>query len=160
MDYLRVMRILITSCGKRDYLVKWVVLAAGPNGTVHVGNSHADSPCFALDVPHVVTPLVASPAYIPFLLDYCSENQIDLVCPLFDEDVHCLAMHGDQFREQGTLVLGPQRKLARLAIDKWAAHQWLTAHGIGTPFTALDLEVVRSGLDREEISFPLMVTPR
>ncbi len=154
------MRILITSCGKRDYLVNWFVLAAGPKGTVHVGNSHEDSPCFALGVPHVVTPLIASPAYIPFLLDYCRENHIDLVCPLFDEDVHCLALHGDQFREQGTLVLGPQRELARLAIDKWAAHQWLTARGILTPFTAIDLKVVRSGLEREEISFPLMVKPR
>lgn len=160
MDSRRIMRILITSCGKRDYLVNWFIHAAGVRGTVHVGNSHSDSPCFTLGIPHVVTPLIASPAYVPFLLDYCRKHRIDAICPLFDEDVYCLALHGDQFRKQGTFVLGPPQELARLAIDKWAAYRWLVAHGIRTPFTAIDLEAVRLALAQEEISFPLVLKPR
>lgn len=154
------MNILITSCGKRDYLVQWFIDAAGHDGAVHVGNSQASSPCFALGVPHVVTPLIASPEYVPFLLDYCREHRIDAICPLFDEDVFCLALHSDRFRVQGTLVLGPPPQLARLALDKWAAHRWLGELGIATPWTAWNLEEVRAGLEREVVAFPMVVKPR
>ena len=82
------MNILLTSAGRRGYLVEYFKKALEGIGEVHVGNSTPVSPSFYYADHAVVTPLIYDEAYIPFLLDYCKKNHIDAVLSLFDVDLY------------------------------------------------------------------------
>lgn len=52
------MNILLTSVGRRSYLVKYFKEAVGRNGQVHVSNSNAITPAFMHADKSIVTPLI------------------------------------------------------------------------------------------------------
>jgi carbamoyl-phosphate synthase large subunit len=64
------MNILLTSVGRRSYLVKYFKEALGKDGEVHVSNSIAITPSFIYADKSVVTPLIYENGYIPFLLNF------------------------------------------------------------------------------------------
>jgi carbamoyl-phosphate synthase large subunit len=65
------MNILLTSVGRRSYLVKYFKEAVGENGEVHVSNSNTITPAFIHADKSTVSPLIYENRYIPFLLNYC-----------------------------------------------------------------------------------------
>lgn len=75
------MNILLTSAGRRGYLVEYFKKALEGIGEVHVGNSTPVSPSFYYADHAVVTPLIYDEAYIPFLLDYCKKTTLMRYCP-------------------------------------------------------------------------------
>ncbi|MGN0028110.1 MAG: carbamoyl phosphate synthase-like protein, partial [Clostridium sp.] len=77
------MNILITSVGRRSYLVNYFKEALGEKGEIHVANSSSVSPAFQYADKSVVTPLIYDDNYIPFLKKYCIENNIDAIISLF-----------------------------------------------------------------------------
>ena len=77
------MNILLTSAGRRGYLVKYFREALNGDGFVHVGNSSPVSPAFAYADYHIVTPLIYDENYIPFLLNYCKEYDIKAIISRF-----------------------------------------------------------------------------
>ena len=81
------MKILLTSVGRRSYLVQYFKEVIGSEGEVHVSNSTELSPAFIYADKHIKTPLIYEENYIEFLLDYCSENKIDALISLFDIDL-------------------------------------------------------------------------
>ena len=70
------MNILLTSVGRRTYLVEYFKEALKDRGEIHVSNSTSLSPAFLKADHYVITPLIYSKEYIPFLLDYCKNNKI------------------------------------------------------------------------------------
>lgn len=96
------MNILITSVGRRSYLVTYfrdALRKASVQGEIHVSNSSPISPAFRLADKTVVTPIVYSDDYIPFLLEYCQVNNIDAVISLFDVDLPVLVKNRRKFEE-------------------------------------------------------------
>ena len=85
------MNVLLTSVGRRAYMVKYFKKAVGETGKVHVCNSDDLTVAFHYADNSVVSPLIYDENYIPFLLDYCESNQIDIVVSLFDIDLPVLA---------------------------------------------------------------------
>ena len=73
------MNILLTSIGRRSYLVKYFKEALKGNGEVHVSNSNAITPAFIYADKSTVTPLIYENEYIPFLLNYCVKNNIPVI---------------------------------------------------------------------------------
>ena len=99
------MNILLTSAGRRGYLVEFFKQALDENGLVHAGNSSPVSPAFYYADKHVVTPLIYDNGYIPFLKEYCKANDIKAVVSLFDVDLMVLAKHKEEFAEMGVTVV-------------------------------------------------------
>ena len=64
------MNILITSVGRRSYMVNFFKNALNGNGLVHVSNSSDITPAFQVADRSIVTPLIYDDNYIPFLLKY------------------------------------------------------------------------------------------
>jgi len=95
------MNILLTSAGRRGYLVKYFKDVIGETGKVYVGNSSSLSPAFAYADCHVVTPLIYDANYIPFLKEYCLNNNITVIISLFDIDLYILACHKEEFKSMG-----------------------------------------------------------
>ena len=89
------MNILLTSVGRRAYMVKYFQEVLGEEGQVHVCNSDDRTVAFQYADKAVISPLIYDEAYIPFLLKYCKENQIKILISLFDLVI--LALHGRQF---------------------------------------------------------------
>src|SRR5699024_421276 len=99
------MNVMLTSVGRRAYMVKYFKEVLGNTGKVYVSNSDDKSIAFKYADEKVITPLIYDDNYIPFLLNYCKKNSIDILISLFDIDLLILAKHKKQFEEIGTKVI-------------------------------------------------------
>lgn len=155
-----VVNILLTSVGRRSYLVKYFKDAVGESGKVYVSNSTEISPAFVVADDSVVTPLIYSEDYIPFLLKYCSENHIDILIPLFDVDLPVLSKHKEKFRELGTDVIVSSEEFLEICNDKWKTYLYLSKKGFHVPATFLSVDEAIAKVNSNELSYPLIVKPR
>ena len=154
------MNILLTSVGRRAYMVKYFKEALGENGQVHVCNSDDKTVAFHYADKSVISPLIYDENYIPFLLDYCKENKIDMLLSLFDIDLLVLAKNKERFQKIVTNVILSDKELIEICNDKWKTYIFLKENGFNTPKTYLTLEDTINALDRGEISYPVVVKPR
>ena len=98
------MNILFTSVGRRTYLVEYFKEALNGEGKIYVANSDANSPAFLVADESVVSPLIYDEKYIPFLLDYCKNNEISAIISLFDIDLPILSKNKELFKQNGITV--------------------------------------------------------
>lgn len=150
------MNILLTSVGRRSYLVEYFKEALAGRGEVHVSNSSSLNPAFRCADHSVVTPLAYSKEYIPFLLDYCRQHRIVALLSLLDLDLPVLAAHREQFAAIGTRVLVSDAQVIATCNDKWRTYQFLQENGFNAPATWLS----PAAACREGARFPLLVKPR
>ncbi|MDR1765520.1 MAG: ATP-grasp domain-containing protein [Lachnospiraceae bacterium] len=129
------MNILLTSAGRRRYLVEYFKEALGGAGKVFVCNSSPWSTAFSAADGHALSPLISDPGYIPFLLGYCRENQISLVLSLFDMDLPVLAGEKGRFAREGVTLVVSGPEVAAVCNDKWEMFRFLRREGIATPET-------------------------
>lgn len=154
------LNILLTSVGRRGYLVKYFKEALNGEGKVHVSNSSDISPAFQYADASVVTPLIYDGAYIPFLIQYCQENEIKALISLFDVDLPVLAQHKKQFDEIGVKVIVSDVEVVQICNDKWKTYQFLNNNGFYTPKTFINLDEAISSIEKGIISYPVIIKPR
>lgn len=154
------MNILLTSAGRRGYLVEYFKEALQGTGEVHVGNSTPLSPVFYYGDKSVVTPLIYDEDYIPFLKRYCKENQITAIISLFDVDLYMLAQHREEFAKEGVTVIVSSPEVISVCNDKWETFQFCKREGLHTPKTYCRLEEVEAAIGAGELSYPVMIKPR
>lgn len=154
------MNILLTSAGRRGYLVEFFKKELNGSGQVHVGNSSALSPAFYYGDKCIVTPLIYDADYIPFLLRYCRENQIDALIPLFDVDLSILAQHKAEFEQIGVSAIVSDPSVISACNDKWNTYQFCMEHGFLAPKTYCRIADVKAALLMGELSYPVIVKPR
>lgn len=154
------MNVLLTSVGRRAYMVKYFKNVLGSDGQVHVCNSDDLTVAFHYADKSVVSPLIYDAQYIPFLLDYCKENKIDILLSLFDIDLLVLARNKEKFAAIGTRVIVSDDELIEICNDKWKTYLFLQENGFRVPKTYLSLEEVLLALDRGELQYPVIVKPR
>lgn len=152
--------LLFTSAGRRSYLIEYFRQALAGSGMVHAANSSGISTALQAADRSVVTPLIYDKNYIPFLLQYCRENRITAVVPLFDIDLPVLARHRKEFEEAGTRLIVADSETIDLCNDKWKTFHFLKEHGFEVPPTFISLsEAVRS-LQDGRLTFPVIIKPR
>ncbi|MBE5747103.1 MAG: ATP-grasp domain-containing protein [Clostridiales bacterium] len=154
------MNILITSAGRRGYLIKYFKEALNGDGLVIAGNCIDGVPAFQEADKSVVTPMVYDENYIPFLLDYCKENKVDAILSVYDVDVPVLAHYRKEFEAVGTRLVVSDESFVRICNDKWQSYLYLIENGFKTPKTYLSLADTKTALASGELSFPLIVKPR
>lgn len=154
------MNILLTSVGRRSYLVKYFQKALNGKGEVHVANSTDISPAFHVADQTVVTPLIYDEKYISFLKKYCVDNKIDAIIPLFDVDLPVLAVNKKEFEKIGTTLIVSDYSAVEICNDKWKMYQFLQNEGINTPKTFLSRKKALDSIASGEISYPIMIKPR
>lgn len=153
------MNILLTSVGRRAYMVKYFQEALQGDGTVHVCNSEK-SIAFHYADRSVISPLIYSDEYVPFLLKYCQENQIDALISLFDIDLLILSRNKDKFEEIGTKIIVSKKEVIEICNDKWKTYQFLKKHKFHVPKTYNSIQSVRQAIQNHELNFPVIVKPR
>lgn len=154
------MNVLLTSVGRRAYLVKYFKEAVGDNGQVHVCNSDDLTVAFHYADHSVISPLIYDEKYIPFLLDYCKTHKIDVLLSLFDIDLLVLAQNKDKFAKIGTRVIVADSETIEICNDKWKTYQFLKKNGFFVPKTYLSLQKVLLAIDSGELHYPIIIKPR
>lgn len=154
------MNVLLTSVGRRAYMVKYFKEVLGAEGQVHVCNSDNKSIAFKYADKKVISPLIYDDNYIPFLVGYCKENKIDIIVSLFDIDLLMLAKHKKEFQDLGTNVIVSSPEIIEICNDKWMTYEFLTTNGFNAPKSFLKIEDVMKNIEEGALSYPIIVKPR
>ena len=153
------MKILLTSVGRRTYLVKYFREALNGEGEVHVCNS-VQTVAFSSADKAFVSPLIYDDYYIPFLIDYCKKNRIDILISLFDIDLLILSRNKKRFEEIGTKVLVSDEEIVSICNDKWKTYLFLSRKGFNVPITYIEYEKLLKDIDDKKVTYPIIVKPR
>ncbi len=154
------MNLLITSAGRRGYIVEYFKKVIGSEGKIFVGNSSALSAAFSYADECIVTPLIYDDAYIPFLVHFCQVNKVDFLLSLFDVDLWMLAQHIRKFEEVGTKVIVSSPQVVERCNDKWKTYLFCQENQISTAETYINMEDAILAIKSGKLTFPLMVKPR
>jgi carbamoyl-phosphate synthase large subunit len=154
------MNVLLTSAGRRNYMLEYFRVALDGHGQVFAADSSSDAPALYEADRAFVVPHAAEPGYIGHLLELCRVHQVGLLVSLNDLELPMLARHREQFRREGTIAVVSSPDVVEICFDKWATRRFLLSCGISVPKSYLNLEEAQAALDRHEITSSLVVKPR
>lgn len=153
------MNILLTSAGRRTYLVNYFKEALSGKGLVYASNSILTYTLQQAD-GYVLTPQIYDDNYIDFLLEFCKNKSIAVIISLFDIDLPVLAKNKRRFEDNGIRVVVSDENVTDICNDKWKTYKFLKSIGLNQAKTYISLNEVFSDLDSKDISFPLILKPR
>ncbi len=151
--------ILLTSVGRRSYVVEYFKDALRGIGSIHVCNSSPTISFQSADASFVA-PAIHDGDYIWALLEYCKKNSITAILSLFDIDLPVLAKHRKAFSDIGTKVVLADEEAVSICNDKWKTYDFLLRNDIKTPRTYLRLADAKEAIDAGELMFPVVIKPR
>src|SRR5690625_4026614 len=135
------MRIIISSAGRRVYLVEWfreALYEAGIAGEVIVLGLDPHAATVAAADTYRPVPAFTSDDYAPALLDIIDELQPELFISLNDYELTALADGlADQLRARGVVTPVLDQASHRAVADKLVMSQTLHQAGISTPPTVV-----------------------
>jgi len=153
------MNILLTSAGRRTYLINYFKEALSGEGKVHASNSVYTHSMSCAD-QWVLTPQIYDKSYIDFLINYCTENDISAIISLFDIDLPVLAAHKDIFESHGVRIVVANLATINICNDKWMTYKFLMEHNINTPWTSISRSEVKNAIEKGTLSYPIIMKPR
>jgi carbamoyl-phosphate synthase large subunit len=153
------MKLLITSVGRRSYLVKYFKEAMGNKGKLFVANS-----VYSIAFPEadgtLITPMIYDPEYVPCILEYCKTNSIQSVISVFDIDLLVLAKSRKLFGQNGIKIILADEDKVQICNDKWKAYKFFEENGINFPSTYLSIKDSLNAIGEGELRYPVIVKPR
>lgn len=153
------MNILITSVGRRSYMIQYFKEALQGKGSVHACNSEVT---YALQLAdhYFRSPPIYDNNYIHTLLDYCRDYDISAIISLFDIDLPVLAKSKHKFDEAGVTPILSDYSFISICNDKWKSYQFIIENGFKAPKTFLSLQEAEKAVSLDQLSFPLIIKPR
>lgn len=153
------MNILLTSAGRRGYLVEYFKDALQGKGKVYASNSEYTIALQKAD-GYFLSPLIYQDTYIDALIGFCKQNDITALLSVFDIDLLVLAKNREKFEVAGIKLLLASPEAVEICNDKWKTAQMLQESGIATPKTYKSIESVKEALASGEMSYPVVIKPR
>lgn len=155
-----IMNILLSSVGRRGYLVRYFKEALGPDGQVWGADNSACAPGFAYCDRTVLVPQVTRDHYPEALLEICRKNSIDVVIPLIDPELQALSAWRPAFSQAGILLLISPELTIQMGADKYRTWQFAVENGLAAPQSFIQLDEALDRIAAERLSWPVMVKPR
>ena len=152
--------ILLTSAGRRNYLVEYFQEALRGQGKVFAADAKSSAPALQEADGVFLVPPIGHKHYLEALLEFCQQQQIALLVPLNDLELPYLAAAKDRFAAVGTTVVASSPEIIGRCFDKWETHRFLRAQGVLTPKTYLSLGEAQDAIAAGELTFPLVLKPR
>ncbi len=152
--------ILLTSVGRRSYLVDYFKQALKGQGQVICANMYAESAAMYKADKKFVVPPVLDKEYIPVILELCTRFEIKLICSFHDLDVYILSQHLDKLRAAGAFPVLPSPEWGRICLDKYECSRVIKEQGIDVPWTSVDLEEAIEAVNLDKVTLPLIVKAR
>ncbi|MCH8550169.1 MAG: ATP-grasp domain-containing protein [Balneolaceae bacterium] len=154
------LNILFTSVGRRGYLVKYFKDEIGEKGVVHAANSDDEATGLLYADRRIKSPLIYDDDYIPFLIQYCIEHQIDAIIPLFDIDLGKLSENRKDFANIGVSVVVSNENVVEICNDKWALQNFLKKRGYHFLPAYLELDKAVEHIQEIETDSRFFIKPR
>ena len=156
---MQTLNILLTSVGRRTYMIDFFKEALKGRGKVFASNSIMTSSFQNAD-EYTLTPSIYDSSYGDFLMSYCKANNITAILSWFDVDLSVLTKEKERFKENGISIIVSDQSAIRLCNDKLNTHQFIKSLGLKQPKTYLDLNLAKQDIAAGELSFPCFVKPR
>ena len=154
------MNVLLTSVGRRGYLVEYFRDALAGRGRVLAANSVPKTPGMLAADQAFVVPSSSSPKYGEVIARICTENDVRLLCPCHDLDALVLSTMAKKLADLGVTAVVPDERWARLTLDKLEGGLELERAGLRTPWTVGSLDEARLALASGRVAWPLLVKAR
>ena len=154
------MNVLLTSVGRRNYLIEYFKQALGDGPKVYAADMDPGAPAMSEADAGIVVPPISHPDYPSVLLEHCLKHQVRLVVPLNDLELPILSGHRERFRSAGVELLLSAPGVINVCFDKLAMAQFLRQHNLPTPRTFGNLEDAKNALSTGELSSPLVLKAR
>jgi len=147
------MNILITSASRQVTLVKEFkkALKKVSPGRVIAADIDMNTPAIHFADDFRITPKSADEQFIPFLLELCGEQKIDLLVSSRDEELLVLAGHKEAFEEIGCKIMVADEQTIRICYDKFLFCTFCEENSIPIP---------RTYTAYEEVKYPAFLKPR
>lgn len=153
------MNILLTSTGRRTYLVEYFKKALQGKGKVYASNSILTYTLTQAD-GYVITPNIYDENYIEFLINYCKTKQIEAIISLFDIDLPILAKNKELFEKNGIKLVVSDYNVTQICNDKWSTYEFLVRIGVRQTPSFISLAETKAAITEGIVSYPLFVKPR
>lgn len=153
------MNLLLTSVGRRSYMIEYFKEALNEKGLVHAANSEETYATNLAD-KKVLTPPIYDHSYIDFLLNYCKSNQISAIISLFDIDLPVLSKNKKIFESNGIRLVVADYPVTETCNDKWLTYLFLKENKVNTPLSFISLEDCKEALSNQLVQYPLIIKPR
>jgi carbamoyl-phosphate synthase large subunit len=154
------MRILLSSVGRRGYLVKYFKEALGNNGEVWGADSSQYAPAFHYCDKSALLPEVTSRNYVDELLAFCRSNKINMLVPLIDPELPVLAAQRQRFFDAGIIAVISPPETIETSSDKYLTYKFGKEKHIDVPETVLSLSEAEALLANGRLGWPVVVKPR
>ena len=152
------MNILLTSVGRRAYIIDYlrdVYKRLGLAGNIIATNSDMNTTAMSVADKAFESPIIYDEKYIPFLLNICKSEKIDMLISLFDIDLMILAKNKSRFEEMGVKVIVSNENIINICNDKFEMLKYLKKINMPVPKTYIDLEEALKGADFDKNSYIL-----
>lgn len=153
------MNILLTSAGRRTYLVEMFKESLGKQGKVFASNLNI-TPTLLHAHEYVLTPPIYDDQYIDFLLEYCHKKNIKAIIPLFDVDLSILSKNKERFKTNGIDVIVSDYNFVKVCNDKWQTYNFFQKNNIPTVKTYIYLNELIEDIKHKKMAFPIIIKPR
>lgn len=155
-------RILLSNAGRRTYLVEYILELkrniAEYKIELYVSDVSMDVPSMnvSLDILKIITPYVADDPdnYAKALLRECIENNINIVFPLMDYELHVLSTWRRKFLENGIFIVVSDPWTISVTLNKQKCYEICRGNGLNVPktwFSADNIDEIRKPLIMKEI---------
>ena len=151
--------VLISSAGRRVGLMqsfKASLQQLGLRGEVLATDMSRLSSASQLADRSFLVPKCTSEDFVPAMLDICQANDVQLLVPTIDTELHPLATSRDAFAAIGTTVAVSSPEVIAIGADKRTTHAWLLDHVFPTVRQASVEDVLA---DAAAWPFPLITKP-
>lgn len=154
------MRILLTSAGRRGYLVKFIREALTDNDQIWGADNSKYAPAFHYCDNTFLLPKVTDTDYVDTLINFCKKNKIDMVIPLIDPELEVLAAQRQRFYDENILAVISPPKTVEITFDKYLTYKFGKDNGLNVPVTVLSVEEALKLIDEGKLNWPLAVKHR
>ncbi len=154
------MNVLLTSVGRRGYLVNYFKEVVGSNGLIWGCDYNKYAPALQYCDKSVLFPKVDDPQYVENLLSFCKNNDINIIVPLIDPELEVFAAKRHLFDEAGIMNLVSTAETIELAYDKYLTYKFGVKYGIAVPETFIDIDAAIDRINSKKLTWPVVVKPR
>ena len=141
------MNVLLTSVGRRAYLVDYFREAVGPHGRVICANSRDSAPARRSADHFQLVPESCSPGYAREIRALCARHEVRALFSCHDLDTYALGRQRAELSGLPLTAFLPDAEWNAITIDKLLTYQVLTRAGFVCPWTTDDLTLARRRME-------------
>lgn len=151
------MNVLILSCGTRNKIVE--MFRKECNGTVVATDCSPLAPAMYAAHKCYVVPRITADNYMDVIFEICESEKIDAVFSLIDPELAVLADNKDLLEEKDVKVIGSEKFLCDLSLDKWEMYEWLKENEFPCAKSYREYNDFEKDLKDGTVSFPVILKP-